>query len=358
LDKIKVLIIDDSELIRQLLTEIISSAADLEVVACAVDPIDARDKIKQFNPDVLTLDIEMPKMDGITFLRNLMRLRPMPVVMISTLTEHGAPATLDALEIGAVDYIAKPKGGAWGDLGDYAEIIQDKLRHAARSNMSARDSLTKLVSSSVGSPANAVTTNNTEDNKTRFSPSKVILIGSSTGGTEAIREVLFDMPLNCPPILMAQHIPAAFSASLAERLNRTCAITVKEAKAGMPLEPGNAYLAPGDFHLKIIEKNGRLITAIYDGDKVNGHKPSVEVLFQSAISCVGKNIVAAMLTGMGADGASGLKAIQDQGGITFAQDEATSVVWGMPGTAVKLGAVKYILPIKKMRNGLLKACEK
>jgi len=347
------LIIDDSELIRQVLTEIIASAPDLEVVASAVDPIDARDKIKQFSPDVLTLDIEMPKMDGITFLRNLMRLRPMPVVMISTLTEHGAPATLDALEIGAVDYIAKPKGGSWGNLADYAEVIQDKLRHAARSNMSARESFTNSVS-----PVKVASSENVQENNARFKSTKVICIGSSTGGTEAIKEVLFDMPTNCPPILMAQHIPAAFSASLAERLNRICAITVKEAKAGMPLEAGHAYLAPGDFHLKVIEKNGRLITALDDGDKVNGHKPSVDVLFQSAISCVGKNIVAAILTGMGSDGANGLKSIQDNQGITFAQDEATSVVWGMPGAAVKLGAVEHILPINKIRNGLLRACER
>ena len=347
------MIIDDSELIRQVLTEIIASAPDLEVVASAVDPIDARDKIKQFSPDVLTLDIEMPKMDGITFLRNLMRLRPMPVVMISTLTEHGAPATLDALEIGAVDYIAKPKGGSWGNLADYAEVIQDKLRHAARSNMSARESFTNSVS-----PVKVASSENVQENNARFKSTKVICIGSSTGGTEAIKEVLFDMPTNCPPILMAQHIPAAFSASLAERLNRICAITVKEAKAGMPLEAGHAYLAPGDFHLKVIEKNGRLITALDDGDKVNGHKPSVDVLFQSAISCVGKNIVAAILTGMGSDGANGLKSIQDNQGITFAQDEATSVVWGMPGAAVKLGAVEHILPINKIRNGLLRACER
>ena len=354
MSKIKVLIVDDSELIRQLLTEIISSAPDLEVVASAVDPIDARDKIKQFNPDVLTLDIEMPKMDGITFLRNLMRLRPMPVVMISTLTEHGAPATLDALEIGAVDYIAKPKGGSWGNLTDYSGVIQEKLRQAARSNISARESYTNPIST-----ASTVSSGTVQDNlAAKYKPSKIICIGSSTGGTEAIREVLFDMPTNCPPILMAQHIPAAFSASLAERLNKACAITVREAKAGMPIEAGNAYLAPGDFHLKILEKNGRLITALEDSDKVNGHKPSVDVLFQSAITCVGKNVVAAILTGMGNDGASGLKGILDHQGTTFAQDEATSVVWGMPGAAVKLGAVQHILPIKRIRNGLLRACER
>ena len=347
--KIKVLIVDDSELIRQLLTEIISSAPDLEVVSSAVDPIDAREKIKQFNPDVLTLDIEMPKMDGITFLRNLMRLRPMPVVMISTLTEHGAPATLDALEVGAVDYIAKPQSGSWGNLENYAEVIQEKIRGAALANMTTRESLT---------PISSLPVKTDKQHKVNFKLSKVICIGSSTGGTEALKEVLFGMPTNCPPILLAQHIPPVFSASLAERLDKACQITVREAKAGMPLEAGNAYLAPGGLHLKIIEKKSRLMIALDDGDKVNGHKPSVDILFESAISCVGKNVVAAVLTGMGNDGASGLKAILDSGGMTYAQDEETSVVWGMPGAAVKLDAVQKVLPINRIRYGLLQACER
>ena len=343
---------DDSELIRQVLTEIISSAPDLEVVDTAVDPIDARNKIKQYNPDVLTLDIEMPKMDGITFLRNLMRLRPMPVVMISTLTEHGAPATLDALEIGAVDYIAKPKGGSWGGLDDYAGIIQEKVRSAARANLAARECLSSVLPRKEQAKVGKI------EAPIQFKSSKVICIGSSTGGTEAIKEVLHGMPVNCPPILLAQHIPAAFSTSLAERLNRICEISVREAKPGMPLEPGNAYLAPGDLHLKIIEKNGRLITTLDDGDKVNGHKPSVDVLFNSAIERVGKNLVAAILTGMGSDGAIGLKGVLDNGGMTFVQDEASSVVWGMPGAAVKLEAAQKILPIQRIRSGLLKACER
>jgi two-component system, chemotaxis family, protein-glutamate methylesterase/glutaminase len=353
LKKIKVLIVDDSDLIRQLLTEIIASSPDLEVVATAVDPIDAREKIKKFHPDVLTLDIEMPKMDGITFLRNLMRLRPMPVVMISTLTEKGAPATLDALEIGAVDYVAKPQGDGWGNLDSYADIIKTKVRNAALANMSARDSfssqnVTKVKPGTVSS----------NDKSAQYKLSKVICIGSSTGGTEAIKEVLYGMPLNCPPILIAQHIPAAFSASLAERLNRICDITVREAKAGMPLEAGNAYLAPGDYHLKILEKKGRLVTALDDGEKVCGHKPSVDVLFNSAVACAGSNVVAAILTGMGSDGAMGIKTILDAGGITFAQDEATSVVWGMPGAAVKLDAVQKILPIQRIRSALLRSCER
>lgn len=323
----------------------------MEVVAAAVDPIDARDKIKLFNPDVLTLDIEMPKMDGITFLRNLMRLRPMPVVMISSLTERGAPATLDALEIGAVDYVAKPKVGSEEDLNQYAELIKGKLREAAQSNISALENLTKPRSS-----ASIESDNATKESDTRYRAEKVICIGSSTGGTEAIREVLIGMPVNCPPILIAQHIPAVFSASLAERLNRICSITVQEARAGIQLEPGNAYLAPGDFHLKLVRQSSRIITALDESDKVSGHRPSVDVLFQSALSCLGKSVVAAILTGMGSDGAQGLKSIRDQDGETFAQDEDTSVVWGMPGAAVRLGAVKHVLPIGKIRAGLLKAC--
>lgn len=355
--KIKVLIVDDSVLIRQLLTEIIASSPDLEVVATAVDPIDAREKIKQFNPDVLTLDIEMPKMDGITFLRNLMRLRPMPVVMISTLTEKGAPATLDALEVGAVDYVAKPQGDGWGNLESYAEIIKTKVRNAALANMSARDNLSSASSYDKKSNIQGGVASSA-DKPVHYKLSKVICIGSSTGGTEAIKEVLHSMPINCPPILIAQHIPAAFSASLADRLNRTCGITVREAKAGMPLEAGNAYLAPGDYHLKVIEKKGRLVTALDDGEKVCGHRPSVDVLFNSALAVAGSNVVAAILTGMGSDGATGLKAILDKGGITFAQDEATSVVWGMPGAAVKLEAVQKILPVQGIRSALLQACER
>lgn len=345
MSKIKVLVVDDSELIRQVLSEIINSASDLEVVAVAEHPLDAREKIKQFSPDVLTLDVEMPKMDGITFLKNLMRLRPMPVVMISTLTSKGAPATLDALAIGAVDYIAKPQGGSWDNLSDYALTIQAKVRNAALANMAAHD---RVLSS---------TPKRKSSTDVKYDGRKIICIGSSTGGTEALREVLQGMPTNCPPILIAQHIPASFSASLAQRLNGNSEITVREAKSGMPLESGNAYLAPGDFHLKVYEKNGRLVTSLYDGEKVSGHKPSVNVLFESVVERYGKHTVGAILTGMGSDGAEGMKLIQSAGGSTFAQDEATSVVWGMPGAAVKLDAVQKVLPINRIRDALLKACE-
>ena len=344
--KIKVLIVDDSELIRQVLREILTAAPDFDVVGAAADPYEARELIKQLNPDVLTLDIEMPKMDGISFLKNLMRLRPMPVVMISTLTEAGAPATLDALEIGAVDYVAKPKGGSWQDLQGYAQIIQEKVRNAASANIAARE----RPSGSAPEP-----TRSSGASAERFKSTKVICIGSSTGGTEALKEVLLTMPENCPPVLMAQHIPPAFSLTFAERLNQTCRISVCEAKAGMPLKPGHAYLAPGDRHLRVMKKPTGLVTALYDGEKVNGHIPSVDVLFDSVVEQVGKDTVAAILTGMGSDGAKGLKHIQDAGGETVAQDEATSVVWGMPGAAVKLGAAKKVLPLKKIGAALLQA---
>lgn len=343
--KIKVLIVDDSELIRQVLREIINDAPDLEVVGAAEHPYEAREQIKLLQPDVLTLDIEMPKMDGISFLRNLMRLRPMPVVMISTLTEAGAPATLDALSLGAIDYLAKPKGGSFKDLQGYAQIIQEKIRAAAQANMSARE-LEPVSSKSQPGPVG----------NQRFKSSKVICIGSSTGGTEALKEVLKGMPANCPPILMTQHIPPAFSLTFAERLNSICDITVVEAKAGMPLEAGHAYLAPGDRHLKVMRKGTGLVTALLDGERVSGHMPSVDVLFDSVVEVAGKDSVAAILTGMGSDGASAMKHIADAGGVTIAQDERTSVVWGMPGAAVKLGAVQSVLPISKIRDALLEAC--
>lgn len=344
LKAIRVLVVDDSELIRQVLTEVISQAPDLEVVGAAEDPLVAREMIKQLNPDVLTLDVEMPKMDGISFLRNLMRLRPMPVVMISTLTEKGAPVTLDALEIGAVDYIAKPQGGSWQNLKAYAAVIQQKVRDAASANMMAHDRATKPEVMQPGAIRQC------------FKPGRVICIGSSTGGTEAIKVVLKGMPQNCPPIVIAQHIPPVFSATLATRLNNLCGITVREAKSGMPLESGNAYLAPGDFHLKLRNKGGQLVTLITEGERVNGHMPSVEVLFKSVLEHAGNKTVAALLTGMGSDGAQGLKEICESGGCTIAQDQDSSVVWGMPGSAVKLNAAQQVLSIEKIGKGLLKAC--
>lgn len=347
MSKVKVLIVDDSELIRQVLTEIISSSTDLEVVGTAEHPYEARELIKQLNPDVITLDIEMPKMDGISFLKNLMRLRPMPVVMISTLTSRGARATLDALEIGAVDYVEKPSGGGWMELQGYAELINSKIRLAAKANVGTRGVAIRSKESDAADV----------NKKRQFHTAKVITIGSSTGGTEALKEVLSGMPKNCPPILMTQHIPEAFSATFAQRLNDACEINVCEAKSGMPLEQGCAYLAPGNLHMKVRVKDNRKIIALFDGEPVSGHIPSVDVMFSSVASIAGKHTVAAILTGMGADGAKGMKEIYDIGGKTIAQDESTSVVWGMPGAAVKMNAVHKVLPLSRIRNSLLDACE-
>ncbi|MFV1873230.1 MAG: protein-glutamate methylesterase/protein-glutamine glutaminase [Oleiphilus sp.] len=343
MSKIKVLIVDDSELMRQLLSAIIGSTNDMEVVATAEDPLDAREKIKQFNPDVLTLDIEMPRMDGITFLRNLMRLRPMPVVMISTLTEKGAPATLEALEIGAVDFLVKPNGDDWASVSQYARVIQEKVRQAAAANVSH---FNKLVQSKTKKIA-----------KASYDYRKVIVIGSSTGGVEAIRQILQAMPENSPAILLAQHIPASFSASLAHRLDAKSTIKVQEAAEGMKIEPGHAYLANGDFHLEVAQKGDAYFTRLNSAEKVNRHRPSVDVLFDSAVRHVGKHTVGVILTGMGSDGANGLKSIFDVGGSTFAQDEETSVVWGMPSAAIRLNAVQQVLPIEKIPKAILKACE-
>lgn len=345
--KIRVLVVDDSQLIRKLLTEILSSAPDIEVIGTAEDPFDAREKIKQLNPDVLTLDVEMPKMDGISFLRNLMRLRPMPVVMISTLTEKGAPATLDALALGALDYVTKPQGGAWHELRQYEEEIQSKVRAAAQANLHA---LERMQNRSVETPT-VVSSVQT------FRSGKIICIGSSTGGTEAVKEILMTMPKNCPPVLITQHIPPTFSTTFARRLDSLCQITVQEAETGMVLQPGHAYIAPGDYHLGIQQQGLNLVTKISQGEKVSGHRPSVDVMFDSVLACVGKNTVAALLTGMGTDGAQAMLRIQQQHGETIAQDEATSVVWGMPGAAVRLGAAQQVLPLDKIAQAILAACK-
>jgi two-component system, chemotaxis family, protein-glutamate methylesterase/glutaminase len=347
LKKIRVLVVDDSQLIRKLLTEILSSAPDIEVIGTAEDPYDARDKIKQLNPDVLTLDVEMPKMDGISFLRNLMRLRPMPVVMISTLTEKGAPATLDALELGAFDFVTKPQGGVWHELRQYEQEIQDKVRAAARANLSALDRLQR--SQSAGPPGST--------SIEHFRAGKVICIGSSTGGTEAVKKILVEMPKNCPPILITQHIPPTFSTTFARRLDSICQIRVHEAETGMVLLPGHAYLAPGDYHLGIRQQGTSLVTQVVQGEKVSGHRPSVDVMFDSVLGCVGRNTVAVLLTGMGADGAQAMLRIRQHHGETIVQDEVSSVVWGMPGTAVRLNAAQQIVPLDRIGQAILATCK-
>ncbi|WP_411834772.1 protein-glutamate methylesterase/protein-glutamine glutaminase [Pseudoxanthomonas mexicana] len=347
----KVLIIDDSAVVRQLLTEILSRDPGIEVVGSAPDPLLARDKIKRLNPDVLTLDVEMPRMDGLAFLENLMRLRPMPVVMISSLTERGADATLQALALGAVDFVSKPKLDVAQGLQDYASEIIEKVKSAAKARVRplARAATQKqeldAAQPAIARPAGPSLRFRTTD--------RLIALGASAGGTEALRVVLEQMPADAPAIVMTQHIPAGFSRSFAERLNRHSAMDVREASDGEAILPGHAYLPPGGLHLRVIRDGARWRCRIDDGPAVNRHKPAVDVLFRSVAQNAGANAIGAILTGMGDDGARGLLEIAQAGAPTLVQDEATSVVWGMPGAAVKLGAAREIVPLERLAERLL-----
>ncbi|MFP4208645.1 MAG: chemotaxis response regulator protein-glutamate methylesterase [Wenzhouxiangella sp.] len=333
---VRVLIVDDSALVRTILTRVLDSDPEIEVVGTAPDPFVARDKIKQLNPDVITLDIEMPRMDGITFLKNLMRLRPMPVVMVSTLTQHGADATLKALALGAVDYVGKPQADVGEKLGEYAEELIEKVKSAA----SSRPRTLRVT------PPPRIE---------RFTPAtrRLVVMGASTGGTQAVREILEVLPASAPPIVIAQHIPASFSKPFAERLDQHSAMTVCEAEDGMRIKPGHAYIAPGDRHLGVGRSGLEWVCQVHDGKRVNRHRPSVDVLFLTAARHVGKHAIGVLLTGMGDDGARGLKAVRDAGAQTLVQDEATSVVWGMPGAAVRLGASDQVLPLGDIAQALL-----
>ncbi len=352
MNKIKVLIIDDSALVRQILTEILSSDRQIEVIGTAPDPIAARDKIKRLNPDVLTLDVEMPKMDGITFLNNLMRLRPMPVVMISSLTERGADITLQALALGAVDFVEKPKIDVAHQLEAYTQEIVQKIKAAAGAKIrSIADKPPEQLAISPKYSADAIINKNINIGGFKTTE-KIIAIGASTGGTEAIKDVLVQMSADSPGIVIAQHIPAQFSGPFAKRMNGCTAMNVCEATNGQHILPGHVYIAPGHSHLLVERDGARFICRLNDGPPVNRHKPSVDVLFRSVAQNVGANAVGAILTGMGDDGAKGLKEMLDAGAPTVAQDEKTSVVWGMPGEAVKLGAAQHIVPLQKIPNKL------
>ncbi|WP_018141301.1 chemotaxis response regulator protein-glutamate methylesterase [Thioalkalivibrio sp. ALJ7] len=340
---VRVLVVDDSALIRKLLTEILSADPGIEVVGAAIDPFDAREKIKQLDPDVLTLDVEMPKMDGITFLRNLMRLRPMPVVMVSSLTEAGAEVTLEALEVGAVDFVTKPKVDVSHALQEYSDVLIEKIRSAARIRLQAR-SATPAAPRRLASAGSRLKTTD-----------RVIVLGASTGGTEALREVLVALPPDAPGILITQHIPAGFSQAFAERMDRNTALSVKEAEDGDIVMPGHAYVAPGtDYHLRLARDGARYVCRLDTTAAVNRHRPSVDVLFRSAAEQAGANVVAALLTGMGDDGAEGLLALREAGAHTIAQDEATSLVWGMPGEAVKRDAAVQVLPLSGIAAALIR----
>ena len=354
--KIRLLIIDDSALIRQMLTQIFNSSDEIEVVGTAVDPIAAREKIKRLNPDVLTLDVEMPRMDGLTFLRNLMRLRPMPVVMISTLTEKGAAVTLEALALGAVDFVAKPKVDVSNSLNEYAEEIIAKVKIAAKAHVRELGVKSIAKKGVPGAPvkhsADAII--QAAPVKKHFKTTdKIIAMGSSTGGTEAIKEVVIGLPHTAPAIVISQHLPSAFSKSFAKHVNEATEMQACIAQHGQQILPGNIYIAPGDQHLLIKRDGARYICQLNDGPPVNRHKPSVEVMFRSVAQNVGSNAVGVMLTGMGADGAKAMKEMKDAGSVNIVQDEASSVVWGMPGEAFKQGAADYVVPLEKVAAQIL-----
>jgi len=350
--KIKVLVVDDSALVRQILVQVLNAAPDVEVVGTASDPFLARDRIKELNPDVLTLDVEMPRMDGLTFLSNLMRLRPMPVVMVSSLTDLGAETTLKALELGAIDFVSKPKIDVAGTLADFGDEILGKIRMAAGARVMARSApvtpgrVVPKYSADAVLPANG-------GSRMLRTTDRIIAIGASTGGTEAIREVLMGLPADCPAIVIAQHIPEAFSLPFTRRMDSLAAMSVVEPVDGQYIMPGHVYIAPGARHL-LVERDGtRYRCRLNNGPPVNRHCPSVDVLFRSVAQNVGPNAVGVILTGMGDDGARGLKEMLDAGARTMAQDEATSVVWGMPGAAVRLGSVQDVLPLGRVAEHIM-----
>ncbi|MDR6394601.1 protein-glutamate methylesterase/protein-glutamine glutaminase [Herbaspirillum seropedicae] len=344
--KIKVLIVDDSALIRSVMREIIGSQPDMEVVGVAPDPIIARELIKQTNPDVLTLDVEMPRMDGLDFLEKLMRLRPMPVVMVSSLTERGSEITLRALELGAIDFVTKPKISIQSGMQEYADMIADKIRAAAKARVRARPARSAEQAAGSGEALPQIRNPLT-------SSEKLIIIGASTGGTEAIKEFLIRMPSDCPGILITQHMPEGFTRSFAQRLNNLCKISVVESAGNERVLPGHAYIAPGHSHLKLVRSGANYMTQLDQGPPVNRHRPSVDVLFQSAATCAGKNAVGVILTGMGKDGAQGMLEMRNAGAYNFAQDEASCVVFGMPREAIAVGAANEVLALQAMPGRVL-----
>jgi two-component system, chemotaxis family, protein-glutamate methylesterase/glutaminase len=347
--KTRVVVVDDSALVRSLLTEIINRQADMQCVGAAADPLVAREMIRELNPDVITLDIEMPRMDGLDFLAKLMRLRPMPVVMVSTLTERGAEVTLRALELGAIDFVAKPKIGVADGLKMLAADITAKIRVAATAKVHKSHE-------AVGHHASAATPARTAAPVSalgRLSTEKIIFIGASTGGTEATKELLMGLPADAPAVMITQHMPPGFTRNYATRLDGLCRISVKEASDGERVLPGHAYIAPGGLHLSVERSGANYVARVADGEPVNRHKPSVEVLFLSAARVVGPNALGVMLTGMGADGARAMKVLRDAGSYNLVQDEATCVVFGMPKEAIAAGAAHEVLPLNAIAPRLI-----
>ncbi|MEW6439858.1 MAG: chemotaxis response regulator protein-glutamate methylesterase [bacterium] len=338
--KIRVLVVDDSAVVRKVLSEQLSRAQGIEVIGTAPDPYVARDKIVALRPDVLTLDVEMPRMDGVTFLRKLMQYYPLPVVIVSSLTPKGSRLALEALEAGAVDVLPKP--GSNYSVADLGETLPGKVRAAFFSRPRKR--------CAQGEESDEV---RRVEAGLRYTTDKVIAVGASTGGTEALRRILEEMPPDCPGIAVVQHMPALFTRAFAERLDHICRIQVKEAQDGEWVQPGKALIAPGDYHMSLQRSGARYLVRLGQGPRVYFQRPSVEVLFQSVARSVGPNAVGVILTGMGADGAKGLKAMREAGARTIAQDEQTCVVFGMPAEAIRQGAAEKVLPLGRICRGII-----
>ncbi len=334
---IRVLIVDDSATVRQVFRSHLEAAPDIEVVGCAPDPYVARDLIVEHEPDVLTLDLEMPRMDGISFLQKLMAAHPMPVVIVSSLTPASGPVAIDALRAGAVEVLFKGREAHSG--GSVAEELVRAVRTAARAKVAPRVEATKL-----DAPPRAVLARTTN---------KLVALGSSTGGTQALERVLSALPAESPGVVIVQHMPGQFTRSFAARLNSICSIEVKEAQDGDAVLPGRALLAPGNFHMQVRASGARRVVSIVDGPRVGRHRPSVDVLFDSVASVAGANAIGVLMTGMGADGAKGLKAMRDAGAWTIAQDESSCVVFGMPRVAIELGAACEVAPLDRIAQRLL-----
>lgn len=351
MNKIRVLIVDDSALMRQVLTALLSKDPEIEVIGSAPDPYIAREKIKAMNPDVLTLDVEMPKMDGLTFLEKLMRGHPMPVVMVSSLTEAGCDTTLRALELGAVDFITKPKIDLREGMEEIAQDLIGKVKAAAQANIRREAHLVKRTSSSE-SDASRFTHDVSRTSMIKTTDT-IIAIGASTGGTEAVKDVLEMLPPNTPPILVTQHMPERFTKTWADRMNDLCRIAVKEAEDGDSVLPGHALVAPGGYHMTLVRNGARYTVQINQDPPVNRHRPSVDVTFASVARYAGANAVGVILTGMGGDGAKEMLTMKQAGAFTIAQDEASCVVFGMPKEAIKLGGVDKVLPLGEIAGAIL-----
>lgn len=349
--KIRVLVVDDSALVRSLLAEIINRQADMECVGAASDPLVAREMIRELDPDVLTLDVEMPRMDGLDFLGRLMRLRPMPVVMISTLTERGAEVTMKALELGAVDFVSKPRIGVVDGLSELSSQIVEKVRVAAKANV--KRTITPTATPGVAAAAKEAGAKAVGLPATRWSTEKLVFIGASTGGTEAIKEILIRLPADFPAVLVTQHMPPGFTKTFAARLNGLCKLAVQEAVNGERILPGHAYIAPGGTQFRVDRSGANYIAVVEDTEPVNRHKPSVEVLFKSAAKMVGRNAFGVMLTGMGNDGARAMREMKDAGSYNFVQNEVSCIVFGMPREAIQCGAADEVLPPDAIAQALV-----